>query len=152
MYKSRKTLIYLQIVIIISLMIFNKGIEVNSFVKTGDFSCKGHQCGCKSEYDCKKHCCCAPTQIMREKQKNGLQSFISSINCKVGDTSNGDITFSGKYLSGSNVMQMEELFLCFLSLCTSIRLPGIFASPPEKPPRSFTISRYSLYNYKNSKL
>ena len=137
MYKSHKILSYLQIVIIICLMVCNKGIAVNFFKKTGDFSCKGHQCGCKSEYDCKKHCCCAPTQNIREKQKNGFQSFIRSINCKVGNNSGRDITFSGKYLLASNVMTMQESFLCFLSLSTANRLPKIFASPQKKPPRSF---------------
>ena len=140
MYKSHKILSYLQIIIIICLMVCNKGIDVNFFKIAGDFSCKGHQCGCKSEYDCKKHCCCAHTQNIREKQKNGFQSFISSINCKVGNNSDTGITFSGKYLFASNVMPMQESFLCFLSLCTSIRLPNIFASPPEKPPRSFILT------------
>jgi hypothetical protein len=137
MYKSNKTLSCLQIVIIICLMVCNKGIAVNSFKKTGDFSCKGHQCGCKSEYDCKKHCCCAPTENIGEKQKNGFQSFISSINCKAGNNSDRDISFSGKYLLVSNVMPVQESLLCFLSLGTSIRRPDIFASPPEKPPRRF---------------
>ena len=137
MYKSHRTLSYILILIILCLTVCNRGMAVNSFKKTGEFSCKGHQCGCKSESDCKIHCCCGHFQYKRGKQKNGLQSFISSVNCKFGDNPVSGITFSAKYILESNVMPINESFLCFLPHGTSIYLPDIFVSPPEKPPRNF---------------
>ena len=133
---------YVQIMVIVCLIVCNGGIAINSFKKSGELSCKGHQCGCRSESDCKAHCCCGPyeshnLQNNSEKQKNSFQVFISSINCKFGNDPVTGITFMAKYILESNVQPVKESFLCFLFYDISIHLPEVFVSPPEKPPRSF---------------
>ena len=135
---------YTQILVIVCLTFFSAGIPVNSFRKSGEFSCKEHHCGCKSEFDCKTHCCCAPRQDHdkfqnnTENQKGSFQVFISSLNCKMGNDLLTSINFTAKYILESKVQPLKETFLCFLLHDTSVHLPEVFLSPPEKPPKFFT--------------
>lgn len=136
-------LTYAQILIVLCLMMCSGGAVVRTFKKTSKktdaFPCAGHHCGCKSESDCRTHCCCAPYENYdtyhnnSERQRNGLRVFISSINCKNSDPTS--ITFAAKYIVKNQVQPIEEAFHCFLFRGTSIYLPEVFVSPPEKPPR-----------------
>jgi len=141
--KSNKTLAYIQILVIVCLMVCNDGIKVTSVKKSGEFPCKEHQCGCKSESDCMTHCCCGlyknqgKFQNNGNEQKNSFQVFMSSVNCKYGNDPLASITFTAKYILESQVQPIKESFLYFLSHDISISLREVFASPPEKPPRYF---------------
>ena len=141
--KNYKILSYTQILVIVCLAFFSAGIPVNSFRKSGEFPCKEHHCGCKSEFDCKTHCCCAPDENQNKfrnnsKNQNGFKTFISSINCKYGNDPLTTISFTAKYMLNGKVLPIKESFLCFLFNDTSINLPEVFTSPPEKPPKLFT--------------
>ena len=138
-----KILSYTQILVIVCLAFFSAGIPVNSFRKSGEFPCKEHHCGCKSEFGCKTHCCCAPDENQNKfrnnsKNQNGFKTFISSINCKYGNDPLTTISFTAKYMLNGQVLPIKESFLCFLFNDTSINLPEVFTSPPEKPPKLFT--------------
>ena len=141
--KSSKILAYIQILTIVCLMVCNDGVRVNSVKKSGEFPCKRHQCGCKSESDCEAHCCCGlykhqgKFQNNGNEQKNSFQVFMSSVNCKYGNDPLASITFTAKYILESQVQPIKESFLCFLFSNTSICPPDVFVSPPEKPPQNF---------------
>ncbi len=141
--KRSKILAYIQISVIVCLMSFNGGIRLNSYWKTEEFPCKGHQCGCKSESDCKTHCCCGlyknrgAVQSNDNEPKTGFQVFISSVNCKYGGDPLTTITFTAKYVLVSQVQPIRESFLCFLPQDISISLLEVFIAPPETPPRHF---------------
>ena len=143
MSKRNKILAYVQILVLVCLMVCNGGITVNSSRKSDSFPCKGHQCGCKSEWDCMTHCCCFAHenqdefQNNNEKQKNGFHTFISSVNCKSGNDPLTGITFTAKYILEGKVQPIKESFLCFLFNDTSNSIPEVIISPPEKPPRYF---------------
>ena len=141
MSNRNKTLSYIQIMVVICLMFCNGGIGINLPKKSDEFPCKEHQCGCKSEADCKTHCCCAPDENQNKfrsnsENQNGFKTFISSINCKYGNDPL-TISFTAKYMLESHVPPIQESFLCFLSNDISIRLPEVFVAPPEKPPRHY---------------
>lgn len=141
MSKSNKILSYIQILVIIGLMLCSDGIRVNS-VRSGEFPCSSHQCGCMSESDCKKHCCCGLYENQDKfqnsnEQRNGFRVFISSVNCKYGSDPLTGITFTAKYMLEYSVQPIKESFLCFFSHDISICLPEIVLSPPDKPPRHF---------------
>lgn len=143
MSKSNRILAIVQILIIVSLMLCNGGVSENLPDKSEIFPCKAHQCGCKTEYDCKTHCCCANHEnsdtldIQNNTQGNSFRAFVSSINCKYGSESFKSIDSSVKYMFENSVKPLSETFLCFLPHNSSIRLPEAFVSPPEKPPRFF---------------
>jgi len=71
-------------------------------------------------------------------RKNGLHVVISGVNCKYGDSPLKGIIFTVKYILEVKVQSEKEFFLCFFSHDTSIRIPEMSVSPPEKPPRDFT--------------
>lgn len=143
MSKSNKILVSIQILAVVCLMLCNGSVAVNSIRKSDTFSCKGHQCGCESESVCKTHCCCTLYENQykfknnTEKQKIGFRTFMSTVNCKYGNDPLTGITFTTKYILESQGQPIKESFLCFLFSETSICLPEVFASPPEKPPRHF---------------
>ncbi|CAG1771570.1 hypothetical protein BAC3_01914 [uncultured bacterium] len=142
MSKSNKILSYIQILVIVCMMLCNDGIRVTSVTKSEDFPCKGHRCGCKSESDCKAHCCCGLFKNHDKfqnsnEQRNGFHVFISSVNCKYGSDLLSSITFTAKYILENQVQPIKESFLCFLSHDISIDLLEVFLSPPGKPPRHF---------------
>ncbi|KAA0242180.1 MAG: hypothetical protein DYG83_12390 [Candidatus Brocadia sp. AMX2] len=139
--KSHKILTYIQISVIVCLLICNGGISVNSVRESDGFPCKGHQCGCKSESDCRTHCCCGVyknrDKFQSNEQKSSFHVFMSSINCTYGNDPLTGVTFTAKYMVGDQVQQIKESFLCFLSCDISNSLLEVFASPPKKPPRHF---------------
>lgn len=143
MSKSNRILAIVQILIIVSLMLCNGGVSGNLPKKSEIFPCKGHQCGCKSESDCKTHCCCAPYenhhefQTNSQEQKNGFRAFMSSVNCKYGNNPLTSIIVAVKYILEDKIHLKKESFLCFLFSVASIFIPEAFVSPPEKPPRFF---------------
>src|SRR3990172_3043329 len=104
MSKINKVLACIQILIFLSLTLCSSGVTISSFKKSGEFPCKDHECGCKSEADCKIHCCCSPqgNQVIAQqgikKQKNSLQSFISSLKCKSGSGATTCINAELKYV------------------------------------------------------
>lgn len=144
MIKWNKIFACIQTFFMLFLMVCNSGSVISNAKKSDAFPCAGHQCGCKSEFDCKTHCCCAPRQDHdkfqnnTENQKGSFQVFISSINCKMGNDLLTSINFTAKYILESKVQPLKETFLCFLLHDTSINLPEVFTSPPEKPPKFFT--------------
>ena len=144
MSKGNKIFACIQTFVILFLMVCHGGSIINFAKKSGEFPCKEHHCGCKSEFDCKTHCCCAPRQDhdkfqnKTENQKGSFQVFISSINCKMGNDLLTSINFTAKYILESKVQPLKETFLCFLLHDTSVHLPEVFLSPPEKPPKFFT--------------
>ena len=142
MSKCNKIFACIQTCVILFLMICHGGSVISNAKKSGAFPCAGHQCGCKSEADCKAHCCCAPDENQNKfhnssEKHNGFRAFISSVNCKYGNDPLTTITFTAKYILESHVRPIKESFLCFLSYDTSFHLPEVIVSPPEKPPRCF---------------
>ena len=142
MSKRNRILAIVQVLIIVSLMLCNGGVSGNLPKKYDAFPCKDHQCGCKSESDCKTHCCCVPDENLNKfsnnsEKQNRFKTFISSINCKYGNDPLTTITFTAKYILERQVRPIKESFLCFLSNDTSFHLPEAIVSPPEKPPRYF---------------
>ena len=141
MSKCNKIFACIQTCVILFLMICHGGGIISNAKKSGAFPCAGHQCGCKSDADCKTHCCCAPDENQKKFRNNsenqkGFRTFISSINCKYGNDPL-TISFTAKYMLESHVPPIQESFLCFLSNDISIRLPEVFVPPPEKPPRHY---------------
>ena len=100
-----KILSCIQILVFVCLTVCNGNLMTNPVRGPEPFPCKGHQCGCKTEEACKDHCCCTSYENHNEfqsnskKQKNGLYAFISSVNCKSGNTLMSDVSFSEKYVS-----------------------------------------------------
>lgn len=133
----------IQILVVVCLMLCNGGIGVNSIKKPAVFSCKEHRCGCKSESECKTHCCCElyenqnKFQGNSDEQKSSFQVFISSINCKYGNEIFAGISFTVKYIMELQVRSQKELFLCLLLDGISIPISEAVIFPPEKPPPYF---------------
>ena len=141
MSKCNKIFACIQTCVILFLMICHGGSVISNANKSGAFPCARHQCGCKSEADCKTHCCCAPDENQNKFHNNGekpkgFRTFISSINCKYGNDPL-TISFTAKYMLESRDTLTKEAFLCFLSNDISIHLPEVFVTPPEKPPRHY---------------
>lgn len=141
MSKCNKIFACIQTVVILFLVACCGGNIISNAKKSGAFPCEEHQCGCKSETDCKTHCCCAPDENQNKfrnnsENQNGFKTFISSINCKYGNDPL-TISFTAKYMLESRVAPTEESFLSFLFHDLSIRLPEVFVAPPETPPRHY---------------
>lgn len=141
MSKCNKIFACIQTCVILFLMICHGGSVISIAKKSGAFPCAGHQCGCKSEADCKTHCCCAPDENQNKFRNNSenlnrFKTFISSINCKYGNDPL-TISFTAKYMLESRDTLTKESFLSFLFNDLSIRLPEVFVAPPEKPPRHY---------------
>ncbi|MBM4065958.1 MAG: hypothetical protein FJ266_10020 [Planctomycetes bacterium] len=143
MSKVNKVFACIQIIIFLILPLCGSGITFNVSGKSDGFPCKDHACGCKSEADCKAHCCCSPngnqlmTQDGDQKEKSSLQSFISSIKCKSGSDAITVLNAEGKYLPVDNLSIPKITFLCFLTGNPLVRLSEPMVFPPEKPPRCF---------------
>lgn len=140
MSRKNKVLACIQILIVLCILPCNSGRAVRLPIKTGEFLCKGHQCGCKSALDCKAHCCCSSYKNYNElkdssKKQSGFRAFMSNIDCKYGSDPLTNTTFTDKYIAENQVQPIQESFLYFLFCNISIYLPEIIASPPEKPPR-----------------
>lgn len=143
MSRKNKALAYIQMLIVLCILPCNSGRAVNLPIKTSEFPCSEHQCGCKSALDCKTHCCCASYNNHDEfenssKKQSGFHAFMSSVDCKYGSDLLTNITFTAKYIVESRIQPAQESFLCFLFYRTTIHLPEIMVSPPEKPPRQLT--------------
>ncbi len=141
MNKGNKIFACIQTFVILFLMICHGGSVISNAKKSGAFPCAGHQCGCKSEADCKTHCCCVPDENQNKFRSNsenqhGFKTFISSINCKYGNDPL-TISFTAKYMLESRDTLTKEPFLSFLYNDLSIHLPEVFVPPPEKPPRHY---------------
>ena len=132
-----KILSCIQILIFVCLTVCNGNLMTNPVRGPEQFPCKGHQCGCKTEADCKAHCCCAHNEFQTnsKKQKNGLYTFISSINCKSGNPLISGVSFSEKYVPTEKALSTQAPFLCFLHCGVSFIPPDAFISLPKKPPR-----------------
>ncbi len=136
-----KVVACIQILIFLSLTLCNGGITIGSLGKSDEFPCKDHQCGCKSEADCKTNCCCSPhgNQLMSQHdaktKKNSLQSFISSLKCKSGSDAITFINTNLKYILEDKPTISQITFLYFLANNTLVHLCEPMVSPPEKPPR-----------------
>lgn len=141
MSKMNKVLACIQIFIFLSLTWCSSVTTIGSFKKSDAFPCKDHACGCKSEADCKAHCCCSPqgnqlaSQYDVKKQKNSLQSFISSVKCKSGSNAVTLVKAELKYILDDDFISPHITFLCFLASDTMTHLCEVMVSPPEKPPR-----------------
>ena len=144
MSKINKVIACIQILIFLSLILCRGGATISSFGKSDEFPCKEHACGCKSEADCKTHCCCSPQRNQRtsqldvKKQKNSLQSFISSLKCKSGSDAITFINAELKYILEDYFTIPQITFLCFLVNDTVVQLCEVMVSPPDKPPRYLT--------------
>ena len=120
MNAMNKILSYIQILVFVCLTVCNGNLMTNPVQGPEPFPCKGHQCGCKTEEACKDHCCCASYenhnefQDISKKQKNGLYAFISSINCKSGNTLISCVSFSEKYVSTEKALPSQAPLFCFL--------------------------------------
>lgn len=131
----------IQILIFLGLALCGSGIPFTVSVKPGDYPCKGHACGCKTETDCMTRCCCL-TQGNQgksyhgvKKQKNNLQSFISSLKCKSGSDAVTLVNAELKYIPDDDCVIPQIAFLCFLASDTVVHASEPMVSPPEKPPR-----------------
>lgn len=143
MSKMNKIIACFQILILFGLTLCNSGITSNSSGKSDEFPCKEHACGCKSKADCKTHCCCSPQgnqpafQYGVKKQKDSLQTFISSIKCKSGSDAITCINAELKYVLEDYFVIPPITFFCFLAGDTLAHIREVLVSPPEKPPRCF---------------
>ncbi len=144
MNKINKVIACIQILVFLSLILFSSGITVNSSGKSNEFACKEHECGCKSEADCRTNCCCLPHRSHLKshhgvkKQKNSFQSFISSLKCKSGSDVITLINTELKYILEDYFVIPRMAFSCFLVSDTIAHLCEVMLSPPEKPPRYLT--------------
>jgi hypothetical protein len=144
MSKINKVLACIQIFTFISLTLCRSGVTVSLSGKSDVFPCKDHACGCKSEADCKAHCCCSPlgnqlkSQHAAKTQKNKFQSFISSLKCKSGSDGIACINAELKYILEDYCVIPHITFFCFLASDTLAHLCDPMVSPPEKPPRCLT--------------
>lgn len=138
-----KIVTYIQILVTVCLVSCNTGIIINCPKKQVAFPCKEHACGCKSEADCMTNCCCFPSGDLSEsqnvvrKQKNGLFSFISSVQCKTGSEAIAFINSNLEYTLEDYTVVHRLAFLCFLTNNPLIHPCEPMVSPPEKPPRYF---------------
>lgn len=143
MSKMNKVIACIQILIFLGLTLCNGGILISSSGKSAEFPCKDHACGCKSEADCKAHCCCSPqgkqstSQYGVKKQKDSFQSFISSLRCKSGNDAITCINAELKYVLEDYFVIPPITFFCFLAGDTLAHIREVMVSPPEKPPRCF---------------
>ena len=144
MSKINKVIACIQILIFLSLIVWSgSGATIGSFKKSGEFPCKEHACGCKSEADCKTHCCCSPQENQRTsqydgtKQRNSLRSFINSLKCKSGSDAITFINTNFKYILEDKSTIHPLTFFCFLTGDAAVHLREVMVSPPEKPPRCF---------------
>ena len=142
MSKINKVLACIQALVFLGLLLCSGGsITISSSGKAGEFPCKEHTCGCKSESDCKTHCCCSPrgnqstSQYGVKKQKNSFQSFISSLKCKSGSDAITFINTELTYIMEDSCVIPRIIFFCFLASDTLTHLCEVMVSPPEKPPR-----------------
>ncbi len=144
MSKMNKVIAGIQILIFLSLTLCSSGINIRLSGKSDEFPCKDHQCGCKSEADCKTNCCCSPhgNQLMSQHdaktKKNSLQSFISSLRCKSGSDAITCINAELKYVLEDYFVIPPITFFCFLAGDTLAHIHEVMVSPPEKPPRCFS--------------
>lgn len=138
----------IQILIFVCLTVCNGNLMTNPVRVAEPFPCKGHQCGCKTEEVCKDHCCCSAyenhnkLQSNSKKQQNSLRVFISSINCKSGNTLISGVSFSEKYVSTEKAPSSQAPLLCFLPCDVSFPLTEVCIFLPKKPPRQFIESPF----------
>ncbi len=142
MKNINKVFSYIQILVIVCLMAMSEDRGRVFFSKSENFPCAAHQCGCKTEADCKAHCCCSPHKNYDKFQNNSekhksFRVFISSLNCKYGNNALTGITFHSEYVLTDKIQPITESLLCFLISNTVIPSPEILPSPIEKPPRYF---------------
>ncbi|MCF6155610.1 MAG: hypothetical protein E3K36_10230 [Candidatus Brocadia sp.] len=141
MSNTNKILACIQILIFLSHTLCGSGINFNVSVKSGEFPCKDHECGCKSASDCRTNCCCSPqgnyakSHHDAKKQKNGFQSFISSLMCKSGSDGISVINTELKYVLEDDFVIPQIAFLYFLASDIMVHICEPMVSPPEKPPR-----------------
>lgn len=141
MSKINKIIACIQILIFLGLTLCSSGVTISLSGKSDEFPCKDHACGCKSEADCKNNCCCSPqgnqstSQYGVKKQKDSLQSFISSLKCKSGNDAITCINAELKYVTEDDCVISPITFFCFLTSDTTAHLCEPKVSPPEKPPR-----------------
>lgn len=141
MSKVSKIFAGIQIIIFFCLTLCGSGIPFKVSVKSGEYPCKGHACGCKTAIDCITQCCCLPqgSQLKTyhgvKKQKNSLQSFMSSLKCKSGSDAVTLINAELKYIPDGDCVTPQITFLCFLASDTLVHIGEPAVSPPEKPPR-----------------
>lgn len=141
MSRTNKVFACIQILIFLSLTLCSSGLTISLSGKSGEFPCKDHECGCKSEADCRAHCCCSPQGNSAKfyhgatKQKNVFQSFISSLKCKSGSDAVAVIKAELKYILDDGCVIPQIRFLCFLASDTMVHLCEPMVLPPEKPPR-----------------
>jgi len=141
MSKVNKFLSCSQIFIFLGLTLCCNDVTISLSWKSGEFPCKDHACGCKSEADCKTNCCCSPQenrpafQYGVKKQKDFFQSFISSLRCKSGSDVITCINAELKYVLEDYCVIPPITFFCFLAGDTLAHIREVVVSPPEKPPR-----------------
>ncbi|MCE7911785.1 MAG: hypothetical protein DCC43_08225 [Candidatus Brocadia sp.] len=141
MRKVNKVIAAIQIFIFFSLTLCDGGIPFNVSVKSGEYPCKDHACGCKSESDCKARCCCSPrgnasaSQSDVKNPKDSFQSFISSLQCKSGSDAVTIMHVDLKFIPDNDGLISSITFLCFLTSDTVVYPGEPMVSPPEKPPR-----------------
>lgn len=144
MSKINKVIACIQILIFLSLTLCSSGVTLSLSGKSDEFPCKDHQCGCKSEADCKTNCCCSPrgnqlkSQNSVQKQKNGFHSFISSVRCKSGSDAIAFTSIELNYILEDYFTIPSITFFCFLAGDTLAHIHEVMVSPPEKPPRCFS--------------
>lgn len=144
MNKINRVIACVQIFIFLCLILCSGGVTISLSGKSGEFPCKDHECGCKSETDCKTNCCCSPqgnhlkSQNSVQKQKNGFHAFISSVRCKSGSDAIPFTSIELNYIPEGYFTIPQLTFLCFLDGNTLAHLSGPMVFPLEKPPRFLT--------------
>lgn len=141
MKKRNKIFACIQIAIILSIIVCNRGINAYFSQESNEIPDKEYQCCCKSTIGCKNNCCCASYedqtgfQSGSNKQGKSLQVFINSVNCKQGNDSFFGAPFAVKYFIENQNYSTEEIFLSFLFYHRSLYPPEVFVSLIEKPPQ-----------------
>lgn len=137
MNNMRIVITCIQVFICVCLVLCNNRIVTRPMGSSDGFLCKGHDCGCKSEYNCRTDCCCFPKMSYDgyKEGKNSLGIFINSINCKYGNHLFPGTSLIGKYILECQSMIEDSSCVSILTDNLSVFIPQIMASPPEKPPR-----------------
>ena len=123
---------------------------VNSFIprfmplftgEKGEFACKHHICGCKTERDCLSHCCCVTVPdtynmkcALKKNPGEIASAFIESLAC----AGTPDMFAIGTAIIAlpDDRTDIPDMYLCvFLKRLKPVYPNSFQISPPDKPPR-----------------
>ncbi|MDR4499702.1 MAG: hypothetical protein MRK02_17555 [Candidatus Scalindua sp.] len=107
----------------------------------GEFACKHHICGCKTEPDCLNHCCCVKVPdtydmkcALKKNPGEIASAFIESLAC-AGIPDMFAVGTSSIALPGDSVFIPDIFLFAYLKKLKLVYPNSFHISPPDKPPR-----------------